>query len=77
VSKAESITALKYDATIKVMKFEWDKNKAASNLSKHSVSLDEAKTIFDDPLTLTSTIRITLMLKSVTSLLGCPVRGVC
>jgi len=32
------------------MKFEWDKNKAAANLSKHYVSFDEAKTVFNDPL---------------------------
>lgn len=32
------------------MKFEWDDNKAVSNLSKHGVSFDEAKTVFDDPL---------------------------
>lgn len=32
------------------MKFDWDKNKAASNLSKHGVSFDEATTIFNDPL---------------------------
>ena len=32
------------------MKFEWDKNKAAQNLSKHKISFDEAKTAFDDPL---------------------------
>ncbi len=32
------------------MKFEWDENKAANNLSKHSVSFDEAKTVFNDPL---------------------------
>lgn len=31
------------------MKFEWDKNKAARNWSKHRVSFEEAKTIFDDP----------------------------
>jgi hypothetical protein len=30
--------------------FEWDENKAAANLSKHGVSFDEAKTVFDDPL---------------------------
>jgi uncharacterized DUF497 family protein len=28
----------------------WDRNKAARNLSKHGVSFEEAKTIFDDPL---------------------------
>lgn len=32
------------------MKFEWDENKAARNLSKHGVSFEEAKTVFDDPL---------------------------
>ncbi|NMG21157.1 BrnT family toxin [Brasilonema bromeliae] len=32
------------------MKFEWDDNKAAKNLSKHGVSFEEAKTVFDDPL---------------------------
>jgi len=32
------------------MKFEWDEEKAAANLAKHSVSFEEAKTIFDDPL---------------------------
>ncbi len=32
------------------VEFEWDENKAAANLSKHGVSFDEAKTVFDDPL---------------------------
>ena len=32
------------------MEFEWDRNKAAANLSKHGVSFDEAKTVFDDLL---------------------------
>ncbi|NJK52416.1 MAG: BrnT family toxin [Leptolyngbyaceae cyanobacterium SU_3_3] len=32
------------------MKFEWNDNKAARNLSKHRVSFDEAKTVFDDLL---------------------------
>lgn len=32
------------------MKFEWDTNKAAANLSKHGISFEEAKTIFGDPL---------------------------
>ncbi|HZS06401.1 MAG TPA: BrnT family toxin [Blastocatellia bacterium] len=30
-------------------RFEWDENKAASNLDKHGVSFDEASTVFDDP----------------------------
>lgn len=31
------------------MEFDWDENKAKINLSKHGVSFDEAKTVFDDP----------------------------
>jgi uncharacterized protein len=30
-------------------RFEWDEDKAASNLDKHGVSFDEASTVFDDP----------------------------
>ena len=30
--------------------FEWDPEKAASNLAKHHVSFDEASTVFADPL---------------------------
>jgi len=29
--------------------FEWDEEKARSNLKKHDVSFDEAATIFNDP----------------------------
>jgi uncharacterized protein len=32
------------------MRFEWNDDKAASNLSKHGVSFEEAKTVFDHPL---------------------------
>ncbi|GAP98116.1 BrnT family toxin [Leptolyngbya sp. NIES-2104] len=32
------------------MQFEWDEVKAVRNLSKHGVSFEEAKTVFDDPL---------------------------
>ncbi len=32
------------------MRFDWDENKAVSNLSKHGVSFEEARTVFDDPL---------------------------
>jgi uncharacterized protein len=32
------------------MKFKWDPGKAERNLSKHGVSFEEAKTVFDDPL---------------------------
>lgn len=32
------------------MKFEWDQQKAQSNLSKHGISFEEAQTVFDDPL---------------------------
>ena len=33
--------------------FEWNVNKAKSNLQKHKISFDEAKTIFDDALIVT------------------------
>ena len=33
-----------------VVEFEWNESKATANLSKHGVSFDEAKTVFDDPL---------------------------
>ncbi|MBN1934957.1 MAG: BrnT family toxin [Anaerolineae bacterium] len=32
------------------LRFEWDKQKAALNLKNHTVSFDEASTVFDDPL---------------------------
>lgn len=32
------------------MIYEWDENKVATNLLKHGVSFEEAKTVFDDPL---------------------------
>jgi len=32
------------------MQFEWNKDKARANLTKHGISFDEAKTVFDDPL---------------------------
>ena len=35
------------------MQFEWDPKKAASNLAKHGVSFDEARTVFGDPLATT------------------------
>ena len=33
--------------------FEWNREKAESNLQKHSVSFEEAATVFFDPLSLT------------------------
>ena len=35
------------------MRFEWDPEKAAANLTKHGVSFDEASTVFGDPLATT------------------------
>lgn len=32
------------------MKFEWDENKARSNLKDHGINFEEAKTVFTDPL---------------------------
>lgn len=36
-----------------MVRFEWDANKAASNLAKHRVSFDEAVTVFYDPFSAT------------------------
>src|SRR5438093_12002114 len=33
-----------------VLRFEWDPGKAAANLDRHGVSLEEASTVFGDPL---------------------------
>ena len=32
------------------MNFEWDEAKADSNLQKHGVSFEEARTVFENPL---------------------------
>jgi uncharacterized protein len=32
------------------VRFEWDDDKAKTNLKKHKVSFDEASTVFGDPL---------------------------
>ncbi len=34
---------------MKAISFEWDQKKAASNLEKHGISFNEAKTAFWDP----------------------------
>ena len=34
------------------LRFEWDEAKALLNRTKHTVSFDEAKTVFNDPLLL-------------------------
>lgn len=33
--------------------FEWDEEKARANLQKHKTSFEEAKTVFNDPLSIT------------------------
>ncbi len=35
------------------LEFEWDKDKAKTNLNKHGVTFEEASSIFGDPLALT------------------------
>ena len=36
-----------------MLTFEWDADKAGSNLAKHGVSFEEAATVFGDPLSIT------------------------
>lgn len=33
--------------------FEWHREKAIENLRKHNISFEEAKTVFDDPFSIT------------------------
>jgi uncharacterized DUF497 family protein len=35
------------------LNFQWDENKARTNLAKHGVSFEEATTVFGDPVSLT------------------------
>ena len=35
------------------LSFEWDENKARSNLAKHGVSFDDASSVFHDTLSIT------------------------
>ena len=35
------------------MPFEWDEEKAETNLKKHRIGLEEAKSVFGDPLSIT------------------------
>ena len=35
------------------LQFEWDENKATINYQKHGISFDEAKTVFNDPFSIT------------------------
>jgi uncharacterized DUF497 family protein len=35
------------------LSFEWNEQKARTNLAKHGVSFEEASTVFGDPLSLT------------------------
>ncbi len=36
-----------------LLTFEWDEDKAEENLKKHGVGFEEAKTIFNDPFSIT------------------------
>jgi hypothetical protein len=33
-----------------LMEYDWDNKKAETNLSKHGITFEEAKTVFEDPL---------------------------
>jgi uncharacterized protein len=34
--------------------FEWDEKKALQNIEKHGISFEEAKTVFNDPFSITT-----------------------
>jgi uncharacterized DUF497 family protein len=48
--RAQSSLERKLD---QIMRFEWDRKKAAANLEKHGVGFEEAMTVFYDPLAAT------------------------
>jgi uncharacterized DUF497 family protein len=52
------------------LNFEWDANKANSNLGKHGISFEEASTIFGDPRSLTIPDPVHSELEIVSSLSG-------
>ncbi|GAX36205.1 BrnT family toxin [Nodularia sp. NIES-3585] len=37
------------------LRFEWHEKKAQENLRKHGISFEEAKTVFNDPFSITIT----------------------
>ena len=42
-----------YKWSDQMLKFEWDKTKAETNLAKHGISFEEAASVFGDPLAYT------------------------
>lgn len=58
-------------------RFEWNPRKAASNLSKHDVSFEEAASVFHDALALTFPDPIILWVSRDTSPSECLMLGVC
>lgn len=50
ISQYPLVAAMALLSYISLVRFEWDPRKATSNLKKHGVSFDEAKTAFDDKL---------------------------
>ena len=51
--RALAMSKIKQSRYILLMEFDWDPNKAASNLRRHSVPFSEAATVFSDPLSTT------------------------
>ena len=47
-----------------MVKFEWDAEKAASNLKKHGVSFDSAQSVFYDEFAIQFSMKTTLILKT-------------
>jgi uncharacterized DUF497 family protein len=45
--------AVSASSILGMLTFEWDANKAGSNLAKHGVSFEEAATVFGDPVSIT------------------------
>jgi len=52
-SANHSISLCREKSILNMTQFEWDKKKAAENLRKHGISLEEASTVFYDSLSAT------------------------
>jgi uncharacterized protein len=45
----DTATYHNYTINMKYIQFEWDETKNSSNITKHHISFEEAKTVFYDP----------------------------
>jgi len=59
------------------LRFEWDANKAKSNLGKHGISFEEASAVFGDPRSLTVPDPVHSAVENRFVIIGASHRGDC